>query len=201
MNFYKDHAVTFLKPKFIVFLMKKSQTLASKMSEHSCWGFSWNTWKISLRLHKYGFVLLNRLWIAANIMFCNPKTANYWKRSNRVPLETSLQIHCYITIPTWLNSKSDSCSQKKESWVYLIGSEVTVQKKLRMPITLWPIASCHLTLHKKCDDFWLPGAESFPTIYRMNDFATEFFSHYYTLSMFYLLAIQIWYQKTQNLIN
>ena len=66
MNFYKDHAATFLKPKFIVFLMKKSQALASKMSEHSCWGFSWNTWRISLRLHKYGSVLLNRGSIAAN---------------------------------------------------------------------------------------------------------------------------------------
>ena len=83
MNFYKDHAVTFLKPKFIVFLMKKSQTSASKMSEHSCWGFSWNTWKISLRLHKYGFVLLNRLRIAANTFFRNPKTANYSKRSKK----------------------------------------------------------------------------------------------------------------------
>ena len=180
---------------------EKSQTLASKMSAHSCWGFSWNTWKISLRLHKYGFVLLNRLWIAANTMFCNPKTANYWKRSNRVPLETSLQIHCYITIPTWFNSKSDSCSEKKESWFYLywLGSYSPKKVKNANNIMTYSVLSFDTT--QKCDDFWLPGAESFPTIYRMNDFATEFFSHYYTLSMFYLLAIQIWYQKTQSLIN
>ena len=38
MNFYKDHAVTCMKPKLIVFLMKKPQTSASKMSEHSCFG-------------------------------------------------------------------------------------------------------------------------------------------------------------------
>ena len=29
MDFHKDHAVTFLNPKFIVFLMKKSHTSAS----------------------------------------------------------------------------------------------------------------------------------------------------------------------------
>ena len=84
MDFYKGHApelthaVTFFKPKFIVFLIKKSQTSASKISEDSsCWGLSWNAWKISLRLHKHGFVLLNRLRIAVNTIFRNPKTANY----------------------------------------------------------------------------------------------------------------------------
>ena len=53
---------------------------------------------------------------------------------------------------------------------------------LRMPITFWPIASRHLTLSKKCDDFWLSGTESFPTIYGINHFAANFFSRYYTLS-------------------
>ena len=38
MNFYKDHIVTCMKLKFIVFLMKKPLSSASKMSEHSCWG-------------------------------------------------------------------------------------------------------------------------------------------------------------------
>ena len=70
--FYKDHAVTFLKLKFIVFLMKKSQTLASKLSEHIVGGISWNTWKIDLRFHTI-----------FNSFFCNPKTANYWKRSKK----------------------------------------------------------------------------------------------------------------------
>ena len=51
-----------------------------------------------------------------------------------------------------------------------------------MPTTLRPIASRHLTRRKKCDDFWYPGAESFPTIYSMNDFATKFFNRYHTLS-------------------
>ena len=34
---------------------------------------------------------------------------------------------------------------------------------------------------KKCDDFWLPGVESFPMIYNMNDFAVIIFRRYYTL--------------------
>ena len=168
MNFYKDHAVIFLKSKFVLFSLKKSQTSASKMSEHSCWGFSWNTWKISLKLNKYGFVLLNRLRIAANTFFRNQKQQIIERKTQRRDsLKTSLQIHCYITIPKWLNSKSDSqvipCSQKKESWFYLYWLRSSVQKRLSMPIT-WPVASHHLTWHKKCDDFWHPGAESFPTI-------------------------------------
>ena len=38
-----------------------------------------------------------------------------------------------------------------------------------------------MTRRKKCDDFWLPGAKSFPMIYIMNDFAAIIFRHYYTL--------------------
>ena len=41
----------------------------------------------------------------------------------------------------------------------------------------------HLTRRKKCDDFWLPSTESFPTIYNMNDLAAIIFSRYYTLSV------------------
>ena len=43
------------------------------MSEHSCWGLLWNTWEVSLRLHKYDFVLLNRLRIATIAISSNPK--------------------------------------------------------------------------------------------------------------------------------
>ena len=39
MSFYKDHVVTFSKPKFKVFLMKKSLTSATKMSDNSSRGF------------------------------------------------------------------------------------------------------------------------------------------------------------------
>ena len=35
MNFYKDHAVSFLELKFIVFSTETSQPSASKISEHS----------------------------------------------------------------------------------------------------------------------------------------------------------------------
>ena len=33
----------------------------------------------------------------------------------------------------------------------------------------------------QCDDFWLPGAESFSMVYIMNDFAAIIFRRYYTL--------------------
>ena len=92
-------------------------------------------------------------------------------------------VHCYITIPKWLDFKSDSHRRRNFHFIF-IGSEVTVQKRSRLPITWWPIASCHLTQRKKCDDFWLPGAESFSTTYSKNDFVTKFFSRYYTLNLF-----------------
>ena len=170
MNFYKDHASTFLKPKFIVFLMKKSQTLASKMSEHSCWGFLWNTWKISLRLHKYGFVHLNGLRIAANTFFHNPKTANYWKRCKKgFPSKHLCKYFVTYLYPNGHTpnqiTKSYLARRRRNFDFIFIGSEVIVQKRLRILITLWPIASRsrHLTRRHKCDEFWLPGAESFPT--------------------------------------
>ena len=53
-----------------------------------------------------------------------------------------------------------------------------------MLIELWPIALCHWTWRKKCDDFWVPGAESFQTIYSMNYFTAKLFSRYYTLTVF-----------------
>ena len=72
-----------------------------------------------------------------------------------------------------------------------IGSEVTAQTRLRIPITLWPIASHHLTGRKKCDDVWLPGTESFPTIYNMNDLAAIIFSCYYTFKQLYILSLTL----------
>ena len=43
------------------------------------------------------------------------------------------------------------------------------------------MASRHMKRRKKRDDFWLPGAESFPMVYIMNDFAAIIFRRYYTL--------------------
>ena len=34
---------------------------------------------------------------------------------------------------------------------------------------------------KKFDDFWPPGAKSFPMVYNMNDFVEIIFGRYYTL--------------------
>ena len=160
--------MTFFKPKFIVFLIKKSQTSASKVSgDSSCRGLSWNAWKFSLRLYKHGFVLLNRLRVAVNTIFRNPKTANYWKWSKEgFP---SKNLCKYIV-------KSHTLLAEERS---LILSSLV--QKLRMSITFWPIGSRHLTLSKKYDDFWFSGTESFPTMYGMNHFTAKFFSGYYTL--------------------
>ena len=45
-----------------------------KMSERICWKFYLNTWAISIRVDKNGFVLLNRLRIDINTVFSNPIT-------------------------------------------------------------------------------------------------------------------------------
>ena len=39
--------------------------------------FLLNTWVTSLRVNKYGFVLLSRLGVATNTVFSNPITAKY----------------------------------------------------------------------------------------------------------------------------
>ena len=61
----------------------------------------------------------------------------------------------------------------------MIVSQITsMSDKYPEEITLVLISLCtevaahtSTTRHKKCDDFQLSGAESFPTVYNMNDFA------------------------------
>ena len=77
--------------------------------------------------------------------------------------------------------KSSPAHSRKNLDYFFIGSEVTAQTRLRMPITLWPMTSRHLMRRKKCDDFLLLCSESFPTIYKINDFAAIISSRYYTL--------------------
>ena len=56
--FLKGPSLTFLMNNFTIFQGKKPLDFSWKMSEHSCWRFLFNTWAISLRVQKYGFVLL-----------------------------------------------------------------------------------------------------------------------------------------------
>mgnify|MGYP001804379219 CR=1 FL=1 len=64
----------------LTYLQQKNPwNYSSKMSEHSRWKFLLITWVISLRVHKHGFVLLNRLRIVTNTVFRNPRPANNWK--------------------------------------------------------------------------------------------------------------------------
>ena len=71
--------------------------------------------------------------------------------------------------------------KRKNFGFILIYSKVTAQTRWIVSILLWSIASRHITQQKKCNDFWLFGAKSFPTVYVMNDFAATVFSRYYTL--------------------
>ena len=85
-----------------------SQTLALKMS--------WNTWTIRLRVHKYGFVLLNRLRIATTQFSATEKQQIIEKEEKAVPQN----IFANTLLPKWLKFKSDyqviPGSQKMESW-------------------------------------------------------------------------------------
>ena len=62
------------------------------------------------------------------------------------------------------------------------GSEVTAQTMLRVPITLWPIASRHLTQHKKCDDFLASWCRELFDDISLNDLGAVVFSHNYSLA-------------------
>ena len=55
-------------------------------------------------------------------------------------------------------------------------TEVAAHTRRTVSILLCSIASRRMTRHKKFDDFRLSGAESFPTVYNMNDFAAIIFS-------------------------
>ena len=54
-------------------------------------------------------------------------------------------------------------------------------KYLEERILILVFTCSEVTAHKKSDDFWLPGGESF-LVYNMNGFAAIIFTRYYTLS-------------------
>ena len=99
-----------------------------------------NTWAISLRVHKYGFVLLNRLGIANNTVFSNPRTANYWKMSKKGFTRNIFAIRRYITrlnFFTKYNIPKSCPTHKRNNLDFIfIGSDVTTQTRLKIPITL-----------------------------------------------------------------
>ena len=67
-----------------------------------------------------------------------------------------------------------------------------------MSILLCCIALRRMTRHKKGDDFWLSGAESFPTVYNMNDFAAIISSLDFSLGIFGL-DIHVYYIRLFHL--
>ena len=152
--------------KFTIFSAKKPWNYLSKMSEHSCRKFLLNTLAISLRVHKYGFELLNRLGIATKTVFSNPRKANYWEISksgfHSKHLCKYIITYLYSTdctqnqIPKWCPS------QKRKNLDFIfIGLDVATQTTLKMPITLRPIALRHLTQRKNVMIFGFLASRAF----------------------------------------
>ena len=114
--------------------------------------FFLNTSAISLRVHKYGFVLLNRVRSVTDTVYSNPRTANYWKMSkNGFSLKTSLQIHRYTLVHAYtqlivLKSRFPSHALfTKENLDLYVSSLARWLGSYNEIITLWPIA---LATHK-----------------------------------------------------
>ena len=123
---------------FTTFSAKKTWNYSSIMREH----IYLNTWAISLRVHKYGFVLLNRLGYATNTVLSDPRTANYWKMSKKKFHSKHLCkyiVTCLYSIDRTRNLAPKSCpTHKRKNLDFIfIGSNVTTQTRLK--ITLWPI--------------------------------------------------------------
>ena len=154
------------------------------MSGHSCRKFLLNRWAVSHRVHKYGFVLLNRLRIVTNTVFSNPITANNWKMS-KIRFHSKHLCKYIVTylysIDCTQNQIPKSCpahKRKNLDFIFIwLGSYNSNKVKDAYYIMNYSAASFDAT-KKKCDDCWHPGVESFPTIYNMNDFAVIIFSRY-----------------------
>ena len=104
-------------------------------------------------------------------------------------------IVTYLYSIDWIqNQIPKSCSTHKRNKLDFIGCYNSNKVKNAYYIMTHSIASFGAT-RKKCDDFWLPGVKSFPTIYNMNDFAVIIFSRYYTLKGIehYEFMIDSWY--------
>ena len=142
------------------------------MSEHSCWKFVLITLVYSLRVRQCGFVLLNRLRIVTNTVFSNPRPANNWKSAEMGCTQNifgNALLHIYIQlIVLKLRFPAHALLTKERILNLSLNSNSNKVKNAPYNMT-YSIASFNTT--QKNDDFWLPGVESFPTIYNLNDFA------------------------------
>ena len=107
------------------------------------------------------------------------ETANF---SKNVHIEKS--IKSFFLRVDWVSNRINMwyhVPRRKNFDFIFICSEATAQTSWRGSSLFQSIASRYMTQRKKCDDFWLPGAKSFPIVYIMNDFASIIFRRYYTL--------------------
>ena len=127
VKFLKGPSLTVLTNNFIKETMK----------------FFLNTWAI--RVHKYGFVLLNRLGIVNNTVFSNPRTAKYWKWAKigfTQNIFANTLLHTYTQLIVRKTKFQSPALLTKERILFL--SSLTP-----VSITSWPIALCHLTQRQK----------------------------------------------------
>ena len=168
------------------------------MSEHSFWvrGFLVNTWEISLRCHKCGSVyFLNRLRIWAHTNFDHPSTAH--RKLGKNGFHSKHICKEIVTcLPDWLHPnqipKSYPAHRRRTLDFIFSGSEVTEQTMLRVPITLWPIASRHFAQHKKCDDFLASWCRKLFKDISLNDLDAIVFSHYYSPALKEQICAERW---------
>ena len=111
------------------------------MSQHRCWGFSWNTWKLSPKLHKSGLSLQKKLKIAANTILRSPKKQQIIEKEAKKGFPQNIfantLLHNYTQIGHTLFTEEGILIL----WgFYLHRFRCCSLKRLRMLITLWPMS-------------------------------------------------------------
>ena len=76
INIFEAEVYKVCDEKIPKFGLKKCQTMVFR-------GFLLNVWEICIRIHKYGFVLLNRLKILTIAIFSDSRITNLWKISKK----------------------------------------------------------------------------------------------------------------------
>ena len=108
-------------------------------------------------------------WTGRELTWCKAIQEQQINRQKWISLQRDLckdiitYLYSTVFTPNQI-PKSYLAHRRKNIDFILFGSNVIAQTRLRKLIALWPMASRHFTRHKKCNDFLLPGAESFPTI-------------------------------------
>ena len=147
---FRMHSIKFLYGPLLTFLTldvtilsaKNHEIIRQKISERIAVGsFYWTHGQLASRFTKMAWCSFIQ---AKNTVISNPGTANYWKKSKNVFHFKHLCIHCtQKQILKWCPAHKG----KNLDFIF-IGSEVTTQTRLKLPITLWTAALRRLLQNK-----------------------------------------------------